>query len=560
MQFLKKKQIIASNIFSENCCRYIAIFVIFLYPFSNIILSIEPSRELFRRHISRLGSDEFLGRGTGQKGGILASEYLSAQFKEIGLTNPADLINYHQNVPIHETQLLESSKLEFITNSDTIIPQLSIEYLVHKSELNTLINKKVNLVFVGYGIVAPEFDYNDYRNVNVANKIAVMFSGEPISEDISYFYGKSASKYSQIDIKRQIALSHGAKACIVIPNPNEFSYDYWANLIHDYSFSELSLAYSPSDLLTILIIPEIAERIFKNEKIDYDSLVHNFHNNKLISFEMKSEMSFKGNYKDRSFVSSNIIGFIEGSDEKLKDSYVLVTAHYDHLGVGPALRNDSIYNGVLDNAMGVSAVLEIARIIKSQEVKPKRTIIFMLTTAEEKGLLGSIHYITNPIFPLYKTIANINIDGIAFIDNFKSVVGIGANLSDLGSQIDKTTEKLDLYQENFPQEFKEIESFNRSDQIVFASCGIPAVMVMDGTDYVHINRNLGLARLREYMFSVYHTPFDDLKQLVNYDASMQHINFLINFINDTANTDIEPQWKEWTNYNYERMKLINEKR
>jgi hypothetical protein len=531
-----------------------------LYPFTNFVLSNEINRELYRRHISILGSDDYLGRGTGQKGGILAGDYLSTQFTAIGLQNPDNIINFHQNVPIHETQILESSKLEFFTTNNTLLPELNTQYLIHKSGINTLIKKPTKLVFVGYGIVAPEYDYNDYRNVNVVNKIVVMFSGEPISEDISYFYGKSDSKYSQIDIKRQIALSHGAKACIVIPNPDEFSYEYWANLIHDYSFTELSLAYSPSDLLTLLIIPEIAESIFKNEQVDYESLINNFHNNKLKSFEMKSEMSFKGNYKDRSFVSSNIIGYIEGSDEKLKDSYVLVTAHYDHLGVGPVLRGDSIYNGVLDNAMGVSALLEIARIIKSQKIKPKRTIIFMLTTAEEKGLLGSIHYITNPVFPLYKTIANINIDGIAFIDNFKSVVGIGSNLSDLGNQIDKTTEKLGLYQENFPQEFKEIESFNRSDQIVFASCGIPAVMVMDGTDYEHINRNIGLARLREYMFSVYHSPFDDLKQLINYDAAMQHIDFLINFITDTANSENEPEWKEWTNYNYERMKLKNEKR
>lgn len=537
-----------------------AALVLIFYSCIQTVYSDLINRELFRKHISILSSDDYMGRGTGQKGGLLAADYLSSQFTAIGLKNPAGLNSYHQNVPLHELRVLRDSKIEFYSGVDTIKPSFNTDFLIHKSGTNSSILKPTRLVFAGFGIIAPEFDYNDYRNINVQNKIVIILSGEPKSDDESFFNGKISTKYSQIDTKRQIALSMGARACIIIPNDDDFSDEYWEYLKNEYNSSEISLAYSPSEILTVIINPKIAKRIFEAESISYDSLSVNYRKNKLKSFELKTEMTFKGLFKDRSFTSSNIIGYIEGSDNKLRDSYLIITAHYDHLGISKAVSGDSIYNGLLDNSMGVAAVLELARIISLMETKPKRSIIFMLTTAEEKGLLGSIHYVANPVFPLYKTIANINIDGIAFIDNFKSVVGIGANLSELGEYLDISCNDMGLYIENFPQEFTEIESFNRSDQIVFASAGVPSVMTMDGTDYKNISRSSALELLFNYMTNYYHSPFDDLNLLINYDAAFQHIEFLLQYILTVSNAEKEPEWSKWSNYYYERIKLRNEKR
>lgn len=519
-----------------------------------------PQRENLIKHTQKLGSDDFMGRGTGYKGGYLASEYLSNQFENIGLKKAKGLEKYFQNIPFHEKITQENSVLEFFTKSDTIKPSLNFDYLVHKSGTETLIPKPINMVFVGYGIIAPEYDYNDYRNIDVLNKVVVMFSGEPDSEDDSYFYGKISSKHSQIDIKQRMAISQGARACIIIPNPDEYSFEEWAKMVYQYSFSELSLAYSPSEILTIQINPQLAESIFENEKYDFEQLCKFYANNKLISFEMETNIMFRGSYKDRIFTAPNVIGYLEGSDKDLKNTCVIVSAHYDHLGIGLPVNGDSIYNGVLDNSMGVAALLEIARIMSESDAKPKRSVVFLLTTAEEKGLLGSLHYLNNPLFPLYKTVANINIDGVAFIDNFKSVVGIGSKLSDLGKYLSEIAHKMDIEIEEFPTEFKEIESFNRSDQIAFASVGIPAMMVMDGTNYVNIDRDYGILKLNQYMSSIYHSPFDDLDILINWDAATQHTHILLNLIASLANSDYEPKWENWTQYYYEKIKITNEKR
>ncbi|MBX3042554.1 MAG: M28 family peptidase [Candidatus Kapabacteria bacterium] len=534
--------------------------VISSYGQYNLYYNQKPDRENLRKVAYELAADEFWGRGTGQKGGFIAADYLAAKFGEIGLKQFPGYENFEQNVPLHEITVQPESVLELYNSVDTILPEINFEYLVHKTGSGTIIPKPVEMVFAGFGISAPEYDYNDYRNINVLNKIVVCYSGEPESDDDIYFMGNIATKHSNIDIKQRTALAQGAKACIIIPNPIDFDYEEWTKTVYEYSFPELSLAYSPSDILTLLIQPEIASKLFAYEKYDYETLSKMFFENKLISFEMKSKMTFRGFYKDRIFFSPNIIGYLEGSDSKLKQTCVIVTAHYDHLGIGPAIRGDSIYNGMLDNAMGVSSLLEIARIMQKSEAKPLRSVVFMLTTAEEKGLLGSLHYLNYPAFPLYKTIANINIDGMAFIDNFNSVVGIGSKLSELDTILRTTARNMNLYLEEFPQEFIEIESFNRSDQIAFASAGIPGMMVMDGTHYKNVSRDYGIFRLVEYMAGFYHTPFDDTDILINWHAAVQHTHLLMNLIATVAMSETEPEWAEWTNYYYERIKLKNEKR
>jgi Zn-dependent M28 family amino/carboxypeptidase len=278
------------------------------------------------------------------------------------------------------------------------------------------------------------------------------------------------------------------------------------------------------------------------------------------SFDLKTKLSFKGEFKRRDFVASNVIGLIEGSDEELRDSYIIVSAHYDHLGIGEAVKGDSIYNGVFDNAAGTAAVLELAKVFASKSIRTKRSIIFLLLTGEEKGLLGSIYYTDHPIKPLYKTIANINIDGVASFDIFKSIVAVGSEYSTLKNNIEHSAEKMNLSIVPIPSQFVESESFNRSDQIAFANAGIPSVLVLDAPDYVNISKTDAIEKFIYYNQNVYHTPFDDLQQPINYDAVNQHLELLFDIIYSLANSESEPEWNSGAPFINARLRSKAEKK
>jgi Zn-dependent M28 family amino/carboxypeptidase len=274
----------------------------------------------------------------------------------------------------------------------------------------------------------------------------------------------------------------------------------------------------------------------------------------------KATFTFKGKYADKTFLAPNVVGIIEGRGKNVKDEYLLLSAHYDHLGIGTPVAGDSIYNGVLDNAMGVSALLELSRMLNLFADNLNRNIIIVFTTAEERGLLGSIYYAQNPIVPLYKTIANLNIDGIAFIDNFNSVIGVGSDYSELNEILNKVAESNNLYVEVLPYELSKVGAFNRSDQTIFAQAGIPSMLVMEGTDYVNVSHEFGFYRLYDYMANVYHSPFDDLNYMINYDAAMQHVDFLLNLTIELINLEIIPEWYEGSPYEIERLRTRAERR
>ncbi|HSP88811.1 MAG TPA: M28 family peptidase, partial [Ignavibacteriaceae bacterium] len=247
------------------------------------------------------------------------------------------------------------------------------------------------------------------------------------------------------------------------------------------------------------------------------------------------------------------------NDPELKDSYIIISAHYDHLGIGNPVDGDSVYNGVFDNAAGVSALLEIARIFSSEK-KTKRSIIFLLLTGEEKGLLGSIYYTDNPIVPLYKTAANINIDGVALFDNFKSIIGVGSEYSTLENILNNATDENKVSITEIPEGFKNYEAFSRSDQIVFANAGIPSILVMEAPDYINISKEEGLKKFIQYSENIYHTPFDDLNQYMNLDAAIQHIKIIYDLCYMISISDEEPEWKNNSPYINARLRSIAEKR
>ena len=277
------------------------------------------------------------------------------------------------------------------------------------------------------------------------------------------------------------------------------------------------------------------------------------------SFQMNCGISFKGEFRERDFTSSNIVGMVKGSDSEMKDSYLIISAHYDHLGIGIPVGGDSIYNGVFDNASGVSALLELAKIF-SEDLKPERSIIFLLLTGEEKGLLGSIYYTNNPIKPLYKTIANINIDGIALFDKFKSFIGIGAEYSSLNNFLIDVANSDNVTITQIPEEFNNVDAFSKSDQVAFANAGIPSILIMESPDYINLSKEEGLNMFINYSENIYHTPYDDLNQKMNFDAAIQHISILLDLSNQLVQSKETPKWNNDSPFIDARLHSIAEKK
>jgi hypothetical protein len=454
---------------------------------------------------------------------------------------------------------LPQSSLRLVGDCGEETLRLKQDYLLYQQGAQTYIPNPVPLVFAGYGIVAPEFDYNDYQRIDVSGKIVVFLSGEPPSRESNYFNGDAVSPYAYPAVKQRIALSRGARGSFMIPNPRfegERSWDFW---VDEFAFEHVTLAYAPSGHLSAMVRPEVAARFFRGAETSLAEVLSLEERGELFSFPLPTRASFRGIFRNREFVSSNVAGLLEGSDPNLRDSYLLLSAHYDHLGRGPAVMGDSIYNGLADNASGVSALLEIAR-VWAREKAPRRSVLFLFTTGEEKGLLGAYYYCEHPIVPLHKTVANVNVDGVAIFDTFRDLVGIGAGYSTLADELHSVAESLGLSPSNLPVEAVRTEAFARSDQAAFAEAGIPALLLIEGLDYEHFSREEALRHFLEWERSVYHSPFDDLSQPINLDAAAQHCAVIWAFSQWLTDHADPPRWHDGVPYGQARLQSIAERR
>ncbi len=516
------------------------------------------------QHTRALGHDSLQGRATGSPGERKAAEYLARRLSFSGLKPLGDQHSYFQAIPMHgsiptaecELRLFSRQAISRVTVYDF---KLGEEYLLYRTGAQTFIPNPVPLAFVGYGIIAPEFDYNDYQSLDVEGKIVVFLSGEPGSANPEYFGGGNLTIYASPEAKQRLAVSRGALGSILIPAPEEQRGGYWARMQKEFSFEDVQLAYASAGNLSVLIKPDAARKLFQDAPHSLDEVWEMHRRQRVHSFALEAALSFKGEFIQREFIAYNVLAGLEGRDPQLKDSYLILTAHYDHLGVGPAVDGDSIYNGVFDNAAGVAALLEIARAFAALPQPPERSLIFLFVTGEEKGLLGSRYYLDHPAVPLYKTVANLNIDGLAMFEKFSSVIGIGAELSTLGKTLARAAGQTGLRISELPPEFATTESFARSDQVAFAGAGIPSILVMDGIDYPGASREEGLKRLIFWNDTVYHTPFDDLRQPMNFAAAEQHARFLFEFIHTLAEDDSEPEWHPDAPYRHIRLRNRPEK-
>jgi len=515
------------------------------------------SADQIKKHTEILSSDKFEGRGTGTAGGNLAAEYIASEFEKYGLNPIGGDNSFYQYIPMHGSFPLETSELKIFSGKSEIYLRLNDDYLLYKSGQQTFTPVPLPIVFVGYGIVAPEFDYNDYQEIDVEGKIVLFLDGEPGSDDPSFFNGDIPTIYNYPASKQRIALSRGAAGSILIPTGNDVD---WSHQILEFAFEDVNLAYSATNNLSILLNPEAADILFNNADYSFSQILLMKQEHRLKSFPLNAQLRFKGEYIQRDFRSQNVAGILEGSDPELKETYLVVSAHYDHLGTGPSLKGDSIYNGTLDNAIGVAVLLELAKDFAKTKNSFSRSIIFLALTGEEKGLLGSLFYTDHPLVPLYKTIANLNIDGIALFKDFQSIIGVGAEFSTLKNFLETTAARKNLLVENIPPQFKSFEAFNQSDQVSFAYAGVPSILVLEGIQNKHKSKDDVLYSFINYMVHRYHTPFDDLNQDIDYIAAVQHKEVLYDMALSLLNSETVPEWEPSSPFVNARLRSIAERR
>jgi hypothetical protein len=512
------------------------------------------------QHINFLASDELQGRGTGTEGERLAAEYIVQTLKNYGIQPAGENQTYFQNIPMIGSRPLASSKMTLFYRDSIHDLTLNNDYLLYKSGAQTYIPAALPLVFVGYGIIAPEYDYNDYQAVDVSGKIVVCLQGEPQYDDPDYFDGPNPTIYSYAESKQRQAISQGALGTIIIPHPTLLDRENWEQKKREFSSEDVTLAYRATGHLGVLMHSAAAQKLFRDAPVSYEYLAELDQRHALYSFELPVKLSFRGQFREREFIARNIAAFLPGKDAILRDTYLLISSHYDHLGIGLAVDGDSIYNGLVDNALGVAGVLELARLLHTSAEAPRRSILFLFLTGEEKGLLGSRYYIDNPLVPLYKTIANINIDGLAIFDRFTEVVGLGSDYSTLG-EILEAVARLNGYRAMpVPSPFLYFESFSRSDQFAFAHGGIPGILISDGLGYENLTPREGLNKWLDWQDNYYHSPFDDLNQPISFPAVQQHVEFIFDFISRLSRMDQQPQWKSGVPFRTYQLRVIAEQR
>jgi hypothetical protein len=510
------------------------------------------SAESIRRHTVVLGSDAFEGRAPGTRGGRRAADYIARQLAELGLQPAGNQGGYFQMVPLHGSAPLPSSDLQLTQLGEVRQLELGDDYVLFTTGSETEIPRPVPMVFVGYGIVAPEFDYNDYADIDVRDRVVVYLPGEPPSEDRDFFFGTLPTVYSTPEAKRRIALSRGARGSFLLPIVEEDVDVAWARLARDFAFENLLLAYAVPTHLSAILNPTLANWLFSSAINDWQAVREMRRTGTIRSFHLPVRVSFDGRFRTRDVLAPNVVARLQGRDPRFRDTAVVVSAHYDHLGIGPPVGGDRIYNGVVDNAIGVAGALEIARVLATAKPGPRRSVIFLFSTAEEKGLLGTQYFLDHPPLPLSRMAANVNVDGLAFQDTFDDVIGVGGQLSFLGRDLSSVAKALGLVVGEASPEFWSSESFSRSDQAAFAERGVPSILVNEGFSWRNFSRSEAEYRTLLWLQGIYHSPADDLDQPLHWDAARLHASVITALVWRLVNSREVPEWYPGVPYAYQR--------
>jgi Zn-dependent M28 family amino/carboxypeptidase len=471
--------------------------------------AIDP--EKIRATVKELSSDAYEGRGTGQKGGDKAAQYIAGQFASFGLKPAGDNGTFLQKVAMVGIATQPSSTVQLVPNNGQPTDlKLGSDVVAMDESQQTSSDIDADIVFVGYGIEAPEYKWDDYKGTDVKGKVLLMLVNEPPSDDPNFFKGKALTYYGRWTYKYEEAARKGAVGVIIIHNTEMASYGW--NVVETSWGGERSYLRGddkPKLKLASWITGEVALKIAAAMNTNVQDMIKQAQSRdfKPVPVPFKAKVHMVSTV--RPFDSANVIGMVAGSDPKLKDQGVIYSAHYDHLGIHAGQSGDNIYNGAVDNGTGCGILLEMARAFASSAVKPKRSIYFASVTAEEQGLRGSEYLGQKPPIPAGKITLGLNYDGLAPIGIPEEVEITGAERNTFYPVVEATAKDFAL--KIMPDSNPGAGHYYRSDHFSFSRVGIPAFSINQGEKYDGHDRAYGEEWQKNYTAHDYHQPSDEYK-------------------------------------------------
>ena len=512
--------------------------------------------ESLLEHIRVLASDEYEGRAPGTPGEDLTVKYLTDKFRAYGLQPGNPDGTYVQNVPL--IGFTPTPSLSFTAGSKKIEPTAE-EYLARSSRYQQDVNvRNSEIVFVGYGVVAPEYGWDDFKNVDVRGKTVVMLVNDPqipdpkdpAKLDESIFKGKAMTYYGRWTYKYEIASEKGAAAAIIIHETATAGYPLKA--LASWRQENFGLAGSENGRVAVegWLAFDKAQELFAAGGQDLAALKKSALSRdfKPVTLDARANLSVKSTI--RRIESQNVVAKLEGSDPTLRDEYVVYTAHWDHMGRDPKLRGDQIFNGAIDNASGTACLLEWARVFSKLSPAPKRSILFLAVTAEEKGLLGAKYYAEHPLYPLTKTLANINKDGINQWGRTSDLTVIGFGNSTLDDIL--ATAAKGQGRTLKPDAEPEKGYFYRSDHFEFAKQGVPALNTDAGVEYIGKPADYAKQTRDEYTEKDYHGVTDEVRLNWDLSGTVEDLQLLLMVGWQVAQGEKWPEWKPGTEFKAKR--------
>ena len=501
--------------------------------------AIDP--QAIRAHMEQLADDALEGRGAGSRGYLLAADYVANAFREIGLRPAGDQGGFHQQVPLASTELLAAESSLQLVREEAVEPlEMEVDYVLSGDFLRERGEIEAPVAYVGFGVSAPELEYDDYAGIDVRGKVVALFRGAP-----STFPHNERAYHASSEVKASAAVRHGAAGVLQMLLPDERAGRPWDRTVRHGRMASMrwigegGLPHGARpELFVEASLNESGERkLFAGAALDFAEAVAVAKEGRAGSFDLPPRIVARTASRHARLESPNVIGVLEGSDPNLALEYVVLTAHLDHVGVGQPVDGDGIHNGAYDNASGVAILLEVAHALAALPAPPRRSVLFLAVTAEEKGLLGSDYWTHKPTVPLDAVVANVNLDMVMMLHPLRDVVAFGAEHSTLQREVEIAARafRVELSPDPIPDEV----FFVRSDQFPFVRKGVPSLFLISGMDG---GEGDGLQEFRAWMRTTYHTPADDMSQPFDLEAGAQfaRVNFLLAW--EIAMAAERPQW------------------
>ena len=510
----------------------------------------------FLEHVKRLSSDEFEGRSPSSKGEALTIHYIADAFKAMGVAPGNPDGTYFQRVPLLSYRT-SPAPLQVSHSGVTKSFSFGDQYIAWTRHVVDHVDVDGDLVFVGYGVTAPEYGWDDTKGQDLKGKVLVVLVNDPPVPDEKVFGGDAMTYYGRWTYKYEQAARLGAAGCLIVHQTGPAGYP-WEVVQNSWSGENFAtVGPDNNEGLTPVegwVTENTASDIFTLggttlAAAKRSALSRDF---KPIDLGVRVKLSFDNAI--RQVESRNVVGRIAGSDPKRRDELVVYSAHWDHLGIGVPIHGDAIYNGAVDNATGVAALLEIARAYTKLGKAPKRSILFLAPTAEERGLLGSEYYTKNPLYPLAKTVAEINMDGMNVLGPTRDFIVIGLGKSTLDDEVLTLAKAQGRVVKPDAEPAKGF--YYRSDHFNFAKAGVPALDTDSGVDFVGKDPDYGRKARDRYTAEDYHKPSDEVRADWDLRGAVEDMSLLFQVGLDVANSDGMPTWREGDEFKARRDAML----